>query len=298
MAKIRFGVIGISEGNGHPYSWSAIFNGYDNDFIKSCPFPVIPEYLSKQQYPENFLTEIGKVTHIWTQDREISESVANFAHIDHVVDEYEEMINRVDAILLARDDAENHYKYAKPFVEAGLPIFIDKPFALNHKAARKLWEIAKNENQIFSCSALQFAKEFQKNQIDYDLVGDIKIISATTPKSWNKYAVHIIEPVLNLIPDRGTLQKVAPLPIINDQMKGVQVSWTSGIIAQFQSMGNMPSPLAISIQGDKGYQELQFKDSFHAFKTALERFVGIIRGNSSNIPKSFTKEMVTILEAI
>ena len=27
---LKLGVIGLSEGNGHPYSWSAIFNGYDS----------------------------------------------------------------------------------------------------------------------------------------------------------------------------------------------------------------------------------------------------------------------------
>ena len=27
---LNLGVIGLSEGNGHPYSWSAIFNGYDS----------------------------------------------------------------------------------------------------------------------------------------------------------------------------------------------------------------------------------------------------------------------------
>ena len=29
MKTIRLGLIGISKDNGHPYSWSAIINGYD-----------------------------------------------------------------------------------------------------------------------------------------------------------------------------------------------------------------------------------------------------------------------------
>ena len=29
--NIRLGVIGMTEGNGHPYSWSAILNGYDRE---------------------------------------------------------------------------------------------------------------------------------------------------------------------------------------------------------------------------------------------------------------------------
>ena len=41
---LRLGIIGISEGNGHPYSWSAIFNGYNHEYAQDCPFPVIPDY--------------------------------------------------------------------------------------------------------------------------------------------------------------------------------------------------------------------------------------------------------------
>ena len=48
--KLKLGIIGISEGNGHPYSWSAIFNGYNEEYMIQCPFESIPEYLSKQKH--------------------------------------------------------------------------------------------------------------------------------------------------------------------------------------------------------------------------------------------------------
>ena len=51
MTALKFGVIGMSEGNGHPYSWSAIFNGYDADAMRDCPFPAIPEYLARRRFP-------------------------------------------------------------------------------------------------------------------------------------------------------------------------------------------------------------------------------------------------------
>ena len=30
VASVRVGMIGLSEGNGHPFSFSAILNGYDD----------------------------------------------------------------------------------------------------------------------------------------------------------------------------------------------------------------------------------------------------------------------------
>ena len=44
--ELRIGILGMTEGNGHPYSWSAMFNGYDPEEMETCGFPVIPRYLT------------------------------------------------------------------------------------------------------------------------------------------------------------------------------------------------------------------------------------------------------------
>lgn len=292
--KLKLGVIGMSEGNGHPYSWSAIFNGFDQNEMNRCPFPVIPEYLIKQQFPEDFLSDLAEVTHIWTQDREISELVANASRIKQICDTKEEMIGAIDALLLARDDAENHYTHALPFLEAGIPVYVDKPYAISVNDAHRLWDACIYPDQTFTCSALQFAKEFHVRQIK-DL-GNVEYIWATVPKSWEKYAVHIIEPVLKLIPNRGDLLNVTKMPSHGDKLKGVVVTWSSGITAQFQTTSDLPVPLSIRVLGTNGFKELHFGDTFSAFRKALETFIRVVRKEVVNIPQAFTLEMVKILE--
>ena len=75
MSLIRLGVIGLSSGNGHPYSWPAIFNGYDPVAMEGCGFPIIPRYLEKQQFPKDAIAE-AKVTHVWAQDKKIASNIA------------------------------------------------------------------------------------------------------------------------------------------------------------------------------------------------------------------------------
>jgi len=294
--KLKLGVIGMSDGNGHPYSWASIFNGYNKKEMQECPFPVIPEYLSKQKYPEDFLTHRAEVSHIWTQDPETSRHVALCANISNISNNIEEMLSDVDAVLLARDDAENHFKYASPILKAGLPIYIDKPFALCESDANKLLKTAINPNQIFTCSALQFAQEFQLKNLDLSKIGEIKSITASVPKSWEKYAVHIIEPVLNLIPNRGKIQSVKRIDLCVDDIVSVQVDWNSNITANFQSCGELPTPLWIRVLGTKAYQDLYLTDTYNAFKSALNRFINVIEGSEENISRDFTMEMVKILE--
>ena len=36
--EIRLAMLGMVDGNGHPYSWSAIFNGYHREAMADCPF--------------------------------------------------------------------------------------------------------------------------------------------------------------------------------------------------------------------------------------------------------------------
>lgn len=295
-AKLKLGIIGMSEGNGHPYSWAAIFNGFNKNEMPTCPFPVIPEYLSQQKFPQDFLTHRAQVSHIWTQNNKTSNHIALCSNIPNICNTIDEMVSNVDAVLLARDDAENHLKYAKPVLKAGIPIYIDKPFALKANDAEKLLNLAKYPNQIFTCSALQFAEEFQLKNLDLAKIGVIKSISAMVPKSWEKYAVHIIEPVLNLIPERGNIKSIERIKTEVKDIISVQVNWTSEITANFQTFGKLGAPLSIRIVGTEGYKDLYIEDTYSAFRSALNMFLDVIEDREPNIPRELTMEMIQILE--
>lgn len=287
------GIIGMSKGNGHPYSWSAILNGYDPEEMRECPFPAIPEYLDKQNFPEDGLGNLGEVTHIWTQDRKISEHIAKASNIENVVDEMQDMIGEVDAILLARDDAENHYDMAFPFLKAGLPVFIDKPLALSQKEADEILAVQEYNDQIFTCSSLRYAKELQLTEKEQDEIGTIQFVEASVPKYWDTYAVHLLEPVIVQTPKRGKLKEV-----ISRKKNGITmciVEWEK-FSAFLKVTGTIPSPLKIHYFGEKGNIEKQFADPFTCFKRSLEKFVRIIKKEEPNIERSETLEIVCIIE--
>ncbi|WP_171700175.1 Gfo/Idh/MocA family oxidoreductase [Anoxybacillus sp. CHMUD] len=293
MKTIKLGIIGLSEGNGHPYSWSAIFNGYNESVMKECPFPVIPEYLSKQNFPEDAIRE-GKVTHIWTQNKDLSKHIANAANIEKVVDNYVDMIGEVDAILLARDDYELHYEMSKPFIEAGLPIYIDKPLAIDRKTAEMILSLEKYDGQIFTCSAIAYAKEFSISQEVIESIGPLEYVDACVMKSWDKYAVHIIEPVLKIIGCQGNIKSIHKSKSLNKNV--VTVTWESGLQTTFSSLGNISCPIQIRLFGKNGYKELLFKDTYYAFKKSLQTFIDIIKGKEKPLDKHFVLQVVDIIE--
>ena len=291
-APIRLGIIGLSDGNGHPYSWSAIFNGYDVEAMRQCPYPVIPEYLAKQTFPEDCIPNV-KVTHIWTQERKISEDVADASRIEYIVDHYTDMIGEVDAILLARDDVHTHLSMSIPFLEAGLPVYIDKPIATNLKILDEILTYEQYPGQIFSCSALRFAKEFKIDDSELTQLGDIQYVEATIGKDWEKYGVHIIEPVLHLLKLSTDDCDVQAIDL--DDKRIVIARWKN-TVAKFSTLGKLPGPVVIRLYGTKGMKELYFRDTYFAFKQALQAFVDGIRQRRYMITHREMRDVVSIIE--
>lgn len=290
---LRLGVIGLSPGNGHPYSWSAIFNGYDAEAMVHCGFPVIPSYLEKQRFPDDAIAG-ARVTHVWTQDVAISRHVAQAACIEHVVDRCTNLIGQVDAVLLARDDADTHLALARPFLEAGVPIYVDKPLALSRVEAETLIGLQRFPGQLFSCSALRYAPELGLTVAQRDQIGPVCCIAATVPKDWDKYAVHVIEPLLQLLPDRGAVIRSQRWSVA-DRVT-LQLEFASGVEVRISTLGATSAPLGLRVFGATGWCDLHFADTFRAFRAALQDFVDGVRARDVRIAPAAMLEVVDLIE--
>ncbi|NJO53465.1 MAG: Gfo/Idh/MocA family oxidoreductase [Bacteroidales bacterium] len=291
MRHLRFGVIGLSPGNGHPFSWSAIFNGYDRKAMATCPFPLIPAYLAERTFPADCVEGVT-VTHVWTQNRSVSEHVSAAALIPHIVDDATQMIGEVDAVLLARDDAEHHLAMAAPFLAAGLPIYIDKPLALTRADAQAMYAMQQRDGQIFTCSALAYADEFRLSALDREALGRIHYAEAMTPKDWDRYAVHVVEPLLRITADRGL---PTPIGSHRGEVSVLDLRWRDGLLARITALGNTPAPIAIRLYGERGYKAMTFADSFSAFREALQRFADIVAGRA---PPQSPEEVLPVIDVV
>ena len=55
-----------------------------------------------------------------------------------VMQSYDEAVGQVDGVIVTARHGDNHYKYAKPYIKSGVPMFIDKPIAIDEEEARRL----------------------------------------------------------------------------------------------------------------------------------------------------------------
>ena len=289
---LRLGVIGLSPGNGHPYSWSAIINGYDPAAMARCPFPAIPAYLAERSWPADRLAG-ARVTHVWTQERAISTAIARAALIDHVVAEPGEMLGEVDGLLLARDDAASHLDLARPFLAAGLPVYVDKPLETSVAGAKALLGEAVRPGQVFSCSALRYATELALTAATRERIGDLVAGEARSPKAWDTYAAHAIEPVVAWLPGAELLEVAA-------QRAGARTTVSAllgSVRARFVTTGDDHGVIEFDVQGTRGSVRLVFEDSFTAFRSALAAFLQQVRSGSDQIAREQTLTVVRLIEA-
>ena len=102
----------------------------------------------------------ARVTHVWDQDRKKAEALAAICNIEHVADKPEDMIGKIDGVMLPDDTSCIHGRLAAPFLDAGLPTYIDKPIAATIAEARQIVERAKKGGApLMTMSCLRYPNE-------------------------------------------------------------------------------------------------------------------------------------------
>ncbi len=290
--NIRLGIIGMTEGNGHPYSWSAIFNGYDRERMTAeCPFAGIPAYLNKEP-PESLPIDGARVTHIYCDRREDAEHVAACSRIPNVVARPEDFIGQVDAVIVATDIGGQHVERARPFVKAGLPLFIDKPLCDNRVDLNQFrrW-IAEEGRPILSSSCMRYCKEYLPYRISTRDLGSLRFVSTTMSKKWETYGIHALEGLYPILgPGFRTIQNLgAP------ERNIVHMTHDAGVDVVIATIKDVVYGGALRLAGTEGHATVCSHDSFYSFKAQLQAFVDYLRSGRPPFPFSETEELMRLV---
>ena len=101
--------------------------------------------------------------HLLTQNKNVCKNISAVSKIPNIVESYKDFVNKVDCIILARDDIQNHYKIANFFLEKKIPIFIDKQLVFNSAELTKIKNtIKKNKSLFVSGSTARFNNELKE----------------------------------------------------------------------------------------------------------------------------------------
>lgn len=116
-----------------------------------------------------------------------------------IVNSIDELLTKVDVVLLETNDGRLHLEQAIPVLKAGKRMFIDKPIAASLVDAIKIFEAAKKYNvPIFSSSSLRYITGM--DEVKSGSIGKVLGASAYSPVKYEKthpdlfwYGIHGIE---------------------------------------------------------------------------------------------------------
>jgi len=273
----KVGIIGFSKGNGHPFSFSAILNGYSSKEMQKSGWGEIQDYLDKKD-SSDFGISNALVTHVWCQNRETSVAISKSCFVENVVDNFEDMIGEIDAVIIARDDYKSHFKIAKIFLENGLYVFVDKPLTLNIEELSYFKEYLE-KNQLMSCSGFRYCIELDNVRHYYNNNNNnIKLINSIVINDWEKYGVHMLDAVLSF---------TSALPISVKSIKTEKsfiylINMDDGSLFSISTVGSAAKIFSIQVIDENIRFDIEINDNFRAFKRTLSRFIKMANGDVSD----------------
>ena len=291
--ELRLAMLGMIEGNGHPYSWSAIVNGYDPAEMAKCPYAGIPKYLGGQPL-ETVCIPGARVTHIWTDDPADAPTVAKASLIEHVVARPEDVIGHVDAAIIATDDGDDHVRRARPFIEAGVPVFVDKPMATNVADLDQFLRWHLEGKTILSTSGMRYAPEIRQITERREQLGELRWLTSFTSKTWERYGIHALEAIYPVL-GPGIIGAQTNHQAGSDI---VHLTHSSGVQVTLAAIYDAPGSFgAVHAYGTKGDLALKLADTYTAFRAQLVAFIELLRTGARPVPFSHTIELMAVIIA-
>ncbi len=83
------------------------------------------------------------LTHVWAPLPAWSEEFSGRFGVENVSDRFDSMIGEIDGLIIdAFFGTPYNHHFAKPYIEAGVPVFVNRPFADSKRKAREMTELA------------------------------------------------------------------------------------------------------------------------------------------------------------
>jgi virulence factor len=216
-----------------------------------------------------------------------------------IVAKAEDMIGQVDGMLIESQGGGVHLERARPFLEAGIPCFIDKPFACDVADARQLVALSKKKDApIFSASSLRFAPEvvsFLEGGRHGKLIGAVTYGQASLhPKNpgFFHYGIHAVETLYTLM-GHGCKRVQCMHEIGADVVSG---QWQEGRIASIRGIRAGATGFGFLAFTERGIFPVQISFQF-IYRELLKKVVEFFEKKQAPVEAGVMVEIVAFIEA-
>ncbi len=217
-----------------------------------------------------------------------------------LVDKPEEMIGQIDAVLIESVEGGFHYERTTPFLEAGLPAFVDKPFTCDLTQAQALVALAQSKNvAIFTSSSLRYGLEVVEVKGKEGEIGKILGAEVSSPAPLHPrnpglfhYGLHGVETLYALMgPGCETVGAIS-----NDDVDVVTGRWKDGRIGTMRGLRKGTQGYGFTAYCEKSIVRTSINASY-IYRELLKQIVQMFETGKPPIDISESVEIVAFIEA-
>lgn len=150
-----------------------------------------------------------EVKYVWGETEEFAKNAALKGQIPNIVKDPLEMLGKIDALIVDHRHPKYHLQAAEPFVKAGIPTFIDKPFCYRVEEGKAFLAMARS----FGTPVTSYSSEAHigstfdiKKQVE--TMGEISHVVFSGPVDLESpyggvffYGVHLVQPLMYIFGD-------------------------------------------------------------------------------------------------
>lgn len=145
-----------------------------------------------------------EVTHLWGETDEFAAKAAKVGNIPNIVKDQKEMLGKIDALVVDHRHPKFHLEAATPFVKAGIPTFVDKPFCYRLDEGRRFLALARKVGTpVTSFSSIANSAATYDIKAQLENMKDINHVIRFGPVDLDSvygnvffYGVHCLQPLM------------------------------------------------------------------------------------------------------
>lgn len=148
-----------------------------------------------------------EVVGVYSDDAAAAEKLHNVFAVP-VMSSYDEAVGKVDGVVVTARHGGCHYKFAKPYIDSGVPMFIDKPITISEDEAVEFMFALKEKgvkvtggSSLRHCFEVKQLKNAEKEQPGGKTAGGIvrAPLNSTNPYGgFYFYSQHLVEMVMEI----------------------------------------------------------------------------------------------------
>ena len=217
-----------------------------------------------------------------------------------LVEKPEDMIGHIDGVLIESVDGNVHYDRAVPFLQAGVPMFIDKPFTCAVEQAKALAALAEQKGvAIFTCSSLRYGLEVigmreKEAEVGKILGAEVCSPAPTHPRNPGlfHYGIHGVETLYALMgPGCEAVWSAS-----NDDVDVVTGLWRDGRIGTVRGIRKGQNGYGFTAYCEKAIFRTSINANF-IYRELLKRIVEMFETGEPPIDIAESVEIVAFIEA-